>query len=91
MVIDDVIEGPGDLKVYQDNLAELETRTITLMPSLEVRERRDRMRPVVQQAGLRIREVHGAMARELAQHSTVLDTSQETVQETVERILQLLA
>jgi chloramphenicol 3-O-phosphotransferase len=90
VIIDDVIEAPTELKLYQDGLTELDVRIVTLMPSLEELERRDKMRPVEAQAGSRIKEFHANMVRQLSTHSSVLDTSHETVQETVQRILDLL-
>jgi chloramphenicol 3-O-phosphotransferase len=90
VIIDDVIEAPTELKLYQDGLSELDLRIVTLMPSLEELERRDKMRPVEAQAGSRIKEFHANMVRQLSAHSSVLDTSHETVQETVQRILDLL-
>lgn len=90
VIIDDVIESPGELKLYQDGLGELAVHTVTLMPSLEELERRDKMRPIDAQAGSRIKEFHANMVRQLSSHSSVLDTSHETVQETVQRILDLL-
>lgn len=90
VIIDDVIEAPTELKLYQDGLNDLDVRIVTLMPSLEELERRDKMRPVEAQAGSRIKEFHANMVRQLSSHSSVLDTSHETVQETVQRILDLL-
>jgi chloramphenicol 3-O-phosphotransferase len=90
VIIDDVIESATDLKVYQDGLTDVLVRTVSLMPSLDEMERRDKMRPVDQQAGSRIKEHHVNMVRQLSAHSSVLDISQETVQETVQRILILL-
>lgn len=90
VIIDDVIEAPSELKLYQDGLSDLDLRIVTLMPSLEELERRDKMRPVEAQAGSRIKEFHANMVRQLSAHSSVLDTSHETVQETVQRILDLL-
>ncbi|MNT99310.1 hypothetical protein D3C72_2421330 [compost metagenome] len=60
------------------------------MPGLDELERRDRMLPRESQAGPRLKEHHATMIRQLSAHSNVLDTSNETVFETVQRIVELL-
>jgi chloramphenicol 3-O-phosphotransferase len=90
VIIDDVLELPPEVSFYQDGLEGLTVRTVTLMPALEEMERRDKYRPVELQAGARIKELYHTMSRQLGALSTVLDTSSETVPETVQRILGLL-
>ncbi|MNL87405.1 hypothetical protein D3C87_2165410 [compost metagenome] len=48
------------------------------------------MLPRESQAGPRLKEHHATMIRQLSAHSNVLDTSNETVFETVQRIVELL-
>lgn len=90
VIIDDVIESPNDLQIYQTSLAERQVRIVSLMPGLDELERRDKMLPVGQQQGTRLKEFHANMVRQLGAHSTVLDISQETAPETVQRIVGLL-
>jgi chloramphenicol 3-O-phosphotransferase len=90
VIIDDVIETPADLQIYQTSLAERQVRVVSLMPGLDELERRDKMLPIGQQQGTRLKEFHANMVRQLGAHSTVLDISQETAPETVQRIVGLL-
>jgi chloramphenicol 3-O-phosphotransferase len=90
VIIDDVIESSAELAPYLDGLADNATRVVTLMPSIEEMERRDRMRADGKSTGVRVRELHASMIRQMGQHSTVLDTSHETVFETVQRIIGML-
>jgi chloramphenicol 3-O-phosphotransferase len=90
VIIDDVIESAAELTPYLDGLAQRATRIVTLMPSIEEMERRDRMSADGKPSGVRIRELHAVMIRQMGQHSTVLDTSRETIYETVQRIIGLL-
>jgi chloramphenicol 3-O-phosphotransferase len=90
VIIDDVIESPADLQIYQTGLAERQVRIVSLMPGLDELERRDKMLPIGQQQGTRLKEFHANMVRQLGAHSTVLDISQETAPETVQRIVGLL-
>ncbi|MNS23733.1 Chloramphenicol phosphotransferase-like protein [compost metagenome] len=90
VIIDDVIESPADLQIYQTSLADRQVRIVSLMPGLDELERRDKMLPVGQQQGTRLKEFHANMVRQLGAHSTVLDISQETAPETVQRIVGLL-
>lgn len=90
VIIDDVLELPPEVSFYQEGLDGLTIRTFTLMPALEEMERRDKYRPAELQAGPRIKELYQTMTRQLGSLSTVLDTSSETVPETVKRILGLL-
>ncbi|MFN3432467.1 MAG: phosphotransferase-like protein, partial [Candidatus Sericytochromatia bacterium] len=90
VIIDDVIETPADLQVYQTSLAERQVRIVSLMPGLDELERRDKMLPAGQQQGTRLKEFHANMVRQLGAHSAVLDISQETAPETVQRIVGLL-
>ncbi|MDB5100607.1 MAG: Chloramphenicol phosphotransferase-like protein [Cyanobacteria bacterium RYN_339] len=90
VVIDDVIETPVELAGFFDALPDMRTVAVTLMPSLEEMERRDAIKPVGQQAGPRVAELYHAMASKLAERSTVLDTTDETVEDTVQRVLAAL-
>ena len=91
VVIDDAIESPAELAMFLDAFAEGTAIAVTLMPSFEEMERRDALKPVEQQAGTHIREVSTAMQKRLADRSTVLDTTGDTVEDTVKRVLDLLS
>ena len=90
VVIDDVIETPGELALFIDAFPDARTMAVTLMPSFEEMERRDALKPIDQRAGSRLAEVYQAMSARLAQASTVLDTSGETVEDTTSRVLALV-
>lgn len=90
VVIDDVIETPAELNGFLDALPGTRTVAVTLMPSLEEMERRDAMKPLGSQAGPKLPELFNAMAQKLGERSTVLDTTNDTVEDTVQRVLALL-
>lgn len=91
VIIDDVIESAAELQVYLAAVEDLVIRAVTLMPSVDEMERRDKMRPVDQRIGTRIADARAAMARQLGAQSAVLDTSDDTVESTAQRILDALA
>jgi chloramphenicol 3-O-phosphotransferase len=90
VIIDDVIESVGELQVYQAGLEGIENRAVTLMPSEEEMERRDKMRPVDQRMGTRVSDARVQMAKLLSASSVVIDTSEDTVDATAQRILDAL-
>ena len=90
VIIDDVIESVGELQVYQAGLDGIENRAVTLMPSEEEMERRDKMRPVDQRMGTRVSDARVQMAKLLSASSVVIDTSDETVDAIAQRILDAL-
>lgn len=89
VIVEDVIESPEALQPYLDALTGTEVRAVTLLPSLEELASRDAMQPVEARQGTRLREVREAMAERLGAVTIVLDTSRETVDQTVSRILGL--
>jgi chloramphenicol 3-O-phosphotransferase len=90
VVIDDVIETPAELAGFLDALPGARAVAVTLMPSLEEMERRDAMKPVGQQAGPKLPELYQGMAQKLGERSTIVNTTDLTVEDTVNRILDLL-
>jgi chloramphenicol 3-O-phosphotransferase len=90
VVIDDAIESPQELALFTNALPGVEAIAVTLMPSLEEMERRDALKPIEQRSGTHLGEVYATMRKRLAEASTVLDTTGETVEDTVKRVLDLL-
>ena len=91
VIIEDSIETAADMSLYTEALAELKVEAATLLPSVEELERRDKMLPAAQQAGHRVAENRHNVIRQLKDLSVMLDTSDETVESTAERILELLS
>lgn len=91
VIVEDSIETAADMSLYTEALAELKVEAATLLPSVEELERRDKMLPAAQQAGHRVAENRHNVIRQLKDLSVMLDTSDETVESTAERILELLS
>ncbi|MFP5502166.1 MAG: phosphotransferase-like protein [Candidatus Sericytochromatia bacterium] len=91
VIVEDSIETIADMSLYTEALAELKVEAATLLPSVEELERRDKMLPAAQQAGHRVAENRANVIRQLKDVSVLLDTSDETVESTAERILELLS
>ncbi|HEY9721389.1 MAG TPA: hypothetical protein V6D47_05220 [Oscillatoriaceae cyanobacterium] len=90
VVLDDQIETVADLRGYQQELDGLRIAVVTLMPSIEELELRDKLRPQDQQFGKRLADYRAGMIRQMGEHATVIDTSTGTTDEIVERILAAL-
>jgi guanylate kinase len=90
VVVDDAIESPNDIRMFTDALPDVTAIAVTLMPSLEEMERRDALKPIEQRSGTHLGEVYATMQKRLAESSTVLDTTGDTVEDTVQRVLDLL-
>lgn len=90
VVLDDAIETPAELGAYFTALGELPTVAVTLMPSLEEMERRDALKPIEQRAGSRVGEVYAQMAQRLGERGAVINTGDETVEDTVQHVLDVL-
>lgn len=86
IILEDVIEAPAELQPYLDALGSLKVQTVTLMPSVEELQRRDAIRPGAER-GPRPTETRQAMVKALSEVSHVLDTKDETVDETADRVL----
>ena len=90
VVIEDGIEGTGELAPYLGGLAEADRHVVTLLPSLEEMALRDTQRPSDRQAGPRLAAVFAGIRRQLDADTIVLDTGTDTVEDTVQRIFNVL-